>query len=69
MKLVNQQDSTGATALHYAAQGGFLKVRLIFIPLEFRIFVFVISVISFPFLFTERSFIAQEWNGSKHKKQ
>lgn len=26
LKLVNQQDSTGATALHYAAQGGFLKV-------------------------------------------
>ena len=28
-----------------------------------------ISVISFPFLFTERSFIAQEWSWSKHKKQ
>ena len=27
LKLVNLQDSTGATALHYAAQGGFLKVR------------------------------------------
>ena len=37
-------------------------MRLIFIPLEFHIFVFVVSVISFPFLFTERSFIAQEWN-------
>ncbi|CAH3142085.1 unnamed protein product [Porites lobata] len=29
MKLVNQQDSTGATALHYAAQGGFLKSVLL----------------------------------------
>ena len=37
-------------------------MRLIFISLEFHIFVFVISIISFPFLFTERSFIAQEWN-------
>ena len=26
LKLVNQRDSTGSTALHYAAQGGFLKV-------------------------------------------
>ncbi|XP_078360427.1 transient receptor potential cation channel subfamily A member 1-like isoform X2 [Oculina patagonica] len=29
LKLVNQQDSTGATALHYAAQGGFLKSVLL----------------------------------------
>ncbi|KAK3728572.1 hypothetical protein QZH41_011655 [Actinostola sp. cb2023] len=28
-KLVNQQDSTGATTLHYAAQGGFLKSVLL----------------------------------------
>lgn len=29
LKLVNQQDITGATALHYAAQGGFLKVSFL----------------------------------------
>jgi len=29
LKLVNLQDSTGATALHYAAQGGFLKSVLL----------------------------------------
>lgn len=29
LKLVNQQDITGATALHYAAQGGFLKSVLL----------------------------------------
>ncbi|XP_067037370.1 transient receptor potential cation channel subfamily A member 1-like isoform X2 [Acropora muricata] len=29
LKLVNQRDSTGSTALHYAAQGGFLKSVLL----------------------------------------